>query len=169
MSNWWPLLFKTELKNISQILLCFFLRIFYYSYNIQVSPTVYSHLNNFTGKLIFSYFSKPTQLRISKPSYEHSCGSPSCPIKIWGKSVQWFVSYDRTNKQTEIKTYNLHKKTLCLYMYVSYNRLNGWTDSAEIFWGSSKIPRETPGSSVSTQYTSRKCWETIWTKVKILI
>ena len=28
----------------------------------------------------------------------------SLPIKIWGKSVQGFLSYDRTHKQTEITT-----------------------------------------------------------------
>ena len=28
-------------------------------------------------------------------------GLPSSPIKIWGKSVQGFLSYDRKNKQTD--------------------------------------------------------------------
>ena len=32
-------------------------------------------------------------------------GLPSYPIKFWGKSVQGFASYDRTNKQTEKKDY----------------------------------------------------------------
>ena len=31
-------------------------------------------------------------------------GLPSYPIKIWGKSVQGFLSYDRTNKQTSWQT-----------------------------------------------------------------
>ena len=29
----------------------------------------------------------------------------SSPIKIWGKLVKWFLSYDRTNKQTN-RNYN---------------------------------------------------------------
>ena len=35
---------------------------------LKVTPAVYSHLNDFTGKLNFPYKSRPTQLRISKPS-----------------------------------------------------------------------------------------------------
>ena len=31
-------------------------------------------------------------------------GLPSSPTKIWGKSVQVFPSYDRTNKQTDTQT-----------------------------------------------------------------
>ena len=30
-----------------------------------------------------------------------SIGLPSSPIQIWGKSIQGFLSYDRTNKQTK--------------------------------------------------------------------
>ena len=43
-----------------------------------VNPTVYPHLviASFPDK------SRPTQLRILKPSQEHSRGSPSSPIKI---------------------------------------------------------------------------------------
>ena len=33
-----------------------------------------------------------------------SVGLPSSPIKIWGKSVQGFLSYDQTNKQTDTMT-----------------------------------------------------------------
>jgi len=46
-------------------------------------------------KLIFE-----TQLRILKPSYI-LVGLPGSIIKIWGKSVQAFLSFDRTNKQTD--------------------------------------------------------------------
>ena len=33
-----------------------------------ITPAVHPHLNDFTGKLNFPYKSRPTQLRISKPS-----------------------------------------------------------------------------------------------------
>ena len=36
-------------------------------------------LNDFTGKLNFRYKSQPTQLKISKPSLEHSRKSPEFP------------------------------------------------------------------------------------------
>jgi len=53
-------------------------------------------------KLRFYFFlckSRPTQLRILKQVV-----LSSSPIKIWGKSVKWLLSYDRTYKQTEIST-----------------------------------------------------------------
>ena len=30
---------------------------------------------------------------------------PSFPVKIWGKSVKGFLSFDRTRRQTEITTF----------------------------------------------------------------
>ena len=56
---------------------------------------VYPNLNHFTRKINFRYLCRPTQLKISKP-----VGLPSFQIKIWCKSVQGFLSNDRTNKQT---------------------------------------------------------------------
>ena len=45
---------------------------FYFILNYwKVTPAIYQHLNDFTGKLNFRYLSRPTQLRISKPSWEH--------------------------------------------------------------------------------------------------
>ena len=41
----------------------------------------------------------------------------SYPIKIWVKSVQWFLSYDRTNKQT--RDYNF----LYIEMHETNNRV----------------------------------------------
>ena len=51
----------------------------------------------------FLFKRKPTQLKISKPV--------SLPIKMWGKSVKGFLSYDWTSKQTY-----LHK---ILQLYIS--------------------------------------------------
>ena len=38
---------------------------------IKYNPAVYPHLNDFTGKLNVRYLNRPTQLRISKPSYKN--------------------------------------------------------------------------------------------------
>ena len=35
---------------------------------LTVTPAVYLHLNDFTGKLNFPYKNRPTQIRILKPS-----------------------------------------------------------------------------------------------------
>ena len=48
---------------------------------ILVTPAVYPHLDDFTGKLNFRYQSRSTQLRILKPSLEHSRGSSEFPNK----------------------------------------------------------------------------------------
>jgi len=45
---------------------------------------------------IFPFSSQPTQLRIQANNI--SVVLPSSSIKIGGKSVKWFPSYDRTNK-----------------------------------------------------------------------
>ena len=44
-------------------------------------------------------------------------GLTSSPIKIWGKSVQGFLSYDRTNKQTPRQT-----EITTLYLYIDRKR-----------------------------------------------
>ena len=66
-----------------------------------VTSAVYPHFVNFD--LYFRFKSRPIQIRISKPSLEQSHGSSEFPIKICGKSVQGFLSYKRTNKQTSRK------------------------------------------------------------------
>ena len=75
---------------------------------LKVTSAVYPHLSDFTGKRNFRNKIRPTQLRILKPSYEHSLGLPSSPIQIWGKSVLWFLIYYRTNKQTEITNLSIY-------------------------------------------------------------
>ena len=87
----------------------------------QVTPAVYPHLDNFTGKLNFRDKSQLIQFRILKPGYKHSRGTlPDSPIKIWGKSVKGFLSYDRKNKQTNID-YNF------IYRYTQYIFMNHGT------------------------------------------
>ena len=44
-----------------------------------VTPAIFQNWVVFTEKLNFRYKSGPTQLRISKPSVEHSHGSPEFP------------------------------------------------------------------------------------------
>ena len=76
---------------------------FYYwlAWLLKVTPTVYPHLNDFTGKLNFS-----------KPWAKNNLvGLPSFPIKIWGKSINGFLSYDPINNQTD-------KQKLQLYIYI---------------------------------------------------
>ena len=46
----------------------------------------------------------PLNLESLNQTKDNPVGLPSYPIKIWGKLVQGFLSYDRTNKQTEITT-----------------------------------------------------------------
>ena len=43
-------------------------------------------------------------------------GLPSSPIKIWGKSVQSFLSYDRTNKKISNKYNFIFKDADLLYL-----------------------------------------------------
>ena len=93
-------------------------------------------------------------------------GLPSSPIKIWGKSVQWFLSYDRTNKHTDRQTnrdYNFINKDnasniflnselkrllfnasmfdFFVCPFVSNKPQNGWTNRAQMFCGNSQYPR----------------------------
>ena len=50
-----------------------------------------------------------TKLRISKPSSDHSMGLLSSLIKLWDKTVQRVLSYDRTNK---------HPNKLIIQLYI---------------------------------------------------
>ena len=63
-----------------------------------ITPAVYPHLNDFTGKLKVDPVNLKTKLR----TFPWVSWVP--PIKIWSKSVQGFLSYDRTNKQTNRQT-----------------------------------------------------------------
>ena len=61
-------------------------------------------------------------------------GLPSSPIKTWGKSVQGFLSYDRTNKPTEITT---------LYLYIDINVFNILNNEMYFFqWKMQKVAAE---------------------------
>ena len=55
---------------------------------------------NLSGKLIFCFQVDPLNLESQNQAKNITVGLPSALIKIWSKSVQWFLSYDRTNKQT---------------------------------------------------------------------
>ena len=79
---------------------------------LKVTLSVYPHWNDFTGKPIFCYYIRSFQLKISTKNIP--VGLPSSPIKIWGKSVLGFLSYDRTNRQTD-------KQRLQLYIYRYWN------------------------------------------------
>ena len=56
----------------------------------------------------------PPNLESQNQTKNISVGLPSSPIKIWGKSVQGFLSYDRTNKKKQKKT---DKQRLQLYIF----------------------------------------------------
>ena len=62
-----------------------------------VTPDVYPHLYDFTGKLTFRYKIRPTQLKISKPSYRTFPWFSRGPQSKF--EANRFLSYDRTNKQ----------------------------------------------------------------------
>ena len=65
------------------------------SYSRRLLALIWSY-----RKLNFRFKSRPTQLRISEQNQEIPVARSSSPIKIWGKSVHGFPSYDQTNKQT---------------------------------------------------------------------
>ena len=74
-----------------------------------------------------------------------SVGLQSFPIKIWGKSVQGFLSYDRTTKQTNehpnrdynfifldvwaLATQNMYYK---MYIYLNLNIIKNIHDNKKI-------------------------------------
>ena len=51
---------------------------------------------------VYPHFSDFLQLKLT---HSIPMGLLNSPIKIWGKSVQGFLSYDWTNRQTDIKLY----------------------------------------------------------------
>ena len=71
-------------------------------------------LNDFTGKLKFVIKVDQLNVESQNQAKDLPVGLPSSPIKIWGKSVQGFLSYDRTNKQTE--RWQTDKQSLQLYI-----------------------------------------------------
>ena len=73
---------------------------------IKVTPAVYPHLNDFSVKV------DTLNLEFQIQAKNIPVGLPSSPIKIWGKLVQGFLSYDRTNKQTDRQT-----EITTLYIY----------------------------------------------------
>ena len=62
----------------------------------------------------------PTQLSVSKPSWQHSHGSPKFPNKNLSQIGPGFSTYDRTNKQTdrqtEITTFTLFYTDIIKYI-----------------------------------------------------
>jgi len=66
-----------------------------------VTPAVYPHFVDFSGKLFFAI--KVDSLNIDlpvRPARNIPVVLPSSQIKIYGKLVQGFMSYDLKNKQT---------------------------------------------------------------------
>ena len=63
-------------------------------------------LERFSGKLNFAFKVDALNLETINQAKNISTGLPSSPIKIWGKSVQEFLSYDlwadkKTGRQTK--------------------------------------------------------------------
>ena len=72
---------------------------------------MFLYKNYLGSQLCFKFFllkGKTLKLEL----LNHSSGSLIFPIKIWGKSVHGFMSYDRTSKQTERQT-----EKILLYIY----------------------------------------------------
>ena len=78
---------------------------------LKVTSAVYPHLDSFTGKLNVRCLSRHTQLRISKLRV-----FPWVSRVPRSKSVQGFLSYDKTNKETDRQTEiaTLYIDILCL-------------------------------------------------------
>ena len=68
--------------------------------------------------------SQPTQLRILNPAQTILFFLQSSPIKVWGKSVQRFISYDWTSEQTnrDFFTYKLAWESSVAQGTHSYSR-----------------------------------------------
>ena len=66
----------------------------------------------------------PHNLESQNPAKNIPFGLPSSPIKMWGKSVQGFLSYDQTNKQTNRQT---EITTLYTLRFLVYK--NQWRNS----------------------------------------
>ena len=68
------------------------------------TPARYPQFVDFTGKLNFWNKSRSTQLRISKPSKEHSCGSPKFPNQNFrqiGEGVSELWSDKQNNRHSD--------------------------------------------------------------------
>ena len=70
---------------------------------LKVTPAVYPHSNDFTGKLNLRYLSPPIQLRILKLIYEHSCRSLEFSNQNLGQ-IGPGVPELRSDKQTDTQT-----------------------------------------------------------------
>ena len=55
-----------------------------------------------------------------------SLGSPEFPDQIWGKSVQGFLSYNRTNKETDIKANRDYNFSLYYILYYINSSKKHW-------------------------------------------
>ena len=76
-----------------------------------VTPAVYPHLNDLTGKRNF----RPTQFSTSKLRAKNiPVCSPSSTNKIWGRSVEGFPSYEWSDKQTDKQ-----RSQLYIYIFIS--------------------------------------------------
>ena len=62
------------------------------------------------GNEIFAIKVDPHNLESINPAKNITVGLQSSPTKIWGKSVKGFLSYDRTNIQTNINYNFIYKK-----------------------------------------------------------
>ena len=71
---------------------------------LKVKTAVYPHLNDFTGKQNFRSLSRPTQLGLSNPRWEHSCGSTKFPNQNLRQTVKGFL-------QTEITTLYMYRRS----------------------------------------------------------
>ena len=76
---------------------------------LKVTPTVYPHLNSRRLPALERFYQEskfsllkfdPLNLESQNRAENIPVSLSSSPIKIWGKSVQGFLSYDRINKQT---------------------------------------------------------------------
>ena len=136
MSNWWPLLFKTELKNISQILLCFFFANFllfiqYTIYNNikHTKYTIYKFLPPFTrtwtilpGNWFFPISVNPLNLESQNQATNIPVGLPVAQSKFEAnRSSGSWVMIVQTNKQRLKLTIYIKK----LFAYICMSAITG--------------------------------------------
>ena len=70
------------------------------------------------GNLIFVIKVDSLNLESQNQAKNISVDLPSSPIKIWGKSVKRFLSYDRTNKQTADRQTEITTLYNNIYVYL---------------------------------------------------
>ena len=77
-------------------------------------------------------------------------GLPSSPIKIWGKSVHGFLSYDRTDKQTDkqrCQLYSEYRLELGINCYLEVQKnLTTFYKDVEFLLSARNVLRETARS-----------------------